>query len=253
MAQHRQETTARRSLLAPLFHLYWFLGVDVGLHLVVQLLSKVARARWITRCFYRSVAPLTIPRRWKVVDKSQRMLTMEHELFRHIEIEVFVERSELLESLQFVRQLLEYSDGAEAAISQETWERLKQHDLASAVSELLGCYTHHYPICIRKVLPDEAIISMTSGRNEPSYAVSVISYHRPQQRDGYIAFAKVLAQTTARLFNARPHWGKVCPIDSQLAAELYPRLPEFRRICKEFDPEGVFRNEWLEEVIFRNP
>ena len=250
LAQHRRETQERKSLLAPIYRVYWFGGIDCGLHLLLVALTRILRSRRLIRLFYRHVVPWTVLRRWTVVDKSQNLLTMKHELFKHIEIEIFVRQSLLLEVLQFIRQLLEYCDGKSTAIDEATWSRMEQHGVAEPVRAILGGYTHHYPICVRKVLPDATLISMASGGDEPYYALSFISYHRCLEREGFFAFADVLARTTMRLFHARPHWGKVCPISSQLAVHLYPRLAEFRRICETTDADGVFRNQWLQDLIF---
>jgi xylitol oxidase len=47
-----------------------------------------------------------------------------------------------------------------------------------------------------------------------------------------------------------PIGGKVCPLTAGEASRLYDRLPEFREICDEYDPAGVFRNEWVNRVLF---
>ncbi len=252
LVQHRREVDRSRSVLASLYRAYWFLVVDLSLHLNLQLIVKIVRSRWLVHTFYRWIVWLTVLRRWKVVDKSQDMLTMEHELFRHIEIEVFVKRSKLKGALDFTRSLIEFCDGDPDAFDEPTEELLSRHGLMESVQPLLGKYTHHYAITVRKVLPDATLISMASSDDEPYYAISFISYHRPRERDGFFQFANVLAETTSRLFEARPHWGKVCPIDSQLVQKLYPHLPEFRRICEAMDPDGVFRNEWVDSLIFDN-
>lgn len=250
LVQHRREVEGRRSILAPIYRVYWFLGIDLGLHLVLTTLTRIVRSRKLIRLFYRHVVPWTIPRGWRVVDKSQAILTMQHELFRHIEIEMFVRRSQLAEALAFVRELLQFCAGDAAAIKDATKRRLEEHGPSNAVDAMLGGYTHHYPICIRKVLPDATLISMASGEDEPYYALSFISYDRPHERAAFFKFAEALTQTTARLFGARPHWGKVCHVDSKLAEQLYPRLAEYRRVCDLIDSRGVFRNQWLEDVIF---
>ena len=41
LAQHRREVKSRRSLLAPIYRVYWFLGVDLGLHLVLLMLTRI--------------------------------------------------------------------------------------------------------------------------------------------------------------------------------------------------------------------
>jgi alditol oxidase len=46
-------------------------------------------------------------------------------------------------------------------------------------------------------------------------------------------------------FAPRPHWGKVFT----MRPTNYPKLPEFLRLCHEFDPGGKFWNEFLEQVL----
>ena len=117
----------------------------------------------------------------------------------------------------------------------------------NSVEKLRGQYLHHYPICIRKVLPDDTLISMASGQ-EPWYALSFVSYVRPERRGGFISFANVLARTAAQLFGARPHWGKFCPLESNDLQALYPHLERFAAIRRTFDPAQLFGNSWLDAM-----
>jgi len=48
-------------------------------------------------------------------------------------------------------------------------------------------------------------------------------------------------------FDARPHWGKLF---NTLRRDLYPKLPDFVALAEEFDPEGKFRNAFLEKHVF---
>lgn len=251
-AQHRREAPTSRSLRAGLYRAYFFCTFDLAFHLVLLMLTRLFRSRSLVRFFYRVIMPLTVIRGWRVIDRSSDQLTMEHELFRHIEIEVFVTKSKLRESLSFVEDLLRLAGGQEDAISPASRERLESHGLVETVEPLKGTYTHHYPICVRRVLPDDTLISMASGGEESHYAISFISYALPDERESYFAFAEVLCHTMAALFDARPHWGKVCPLKSTEAERLYPRLKEFRSICQATDPEGVFRNDWVEQLLFQN-
>ena len=45
--------------------------------------------------------------------------------------------------------------------------QLHAHIPECHLDELRGMYTHHYPICIRRVLPDDTLISMTAMVAEP--------------------------------------------------------------------------------------
>ncbi|WP_442485072.1 D-arabinono-1,4-lactone oxidase [Aeoliella sp. SH292] len=248
LAQHRRETPAPRSRLAWLYRWYWFVCMDVGLHLVILSLVRVLRSPRLARWFFRNVAITTAIRNWRVVDKSQSMLTMEHELFRHIEIEMFVPSDRLGEMLDFTQSLLLHAAGVQEI--EARWQQpIAELGLADALQSIHGVYGHHYPICIRKVLADDTAISMSSG-DDTYYAVSFISYEAPERREGFFQFAAVLAHATGELVAARPHWGKVCPIDSAEVVRLYPNLAEFRAACEQFDPLGAFRNPWLAKVLF---
>ena len=253
--QHRREVTTTRSWLASLYRLYFFLTFDLGLHLVILALVQLIRTRWGVRFFYRWIMPWTVVRGWKVVDNSYNMLVMKHELFRHIEIEIFVKRSRLAEAIPFVEELLRHFDSDPAALSRTTREHLQSLGMLEGLQPCAGTYTHHYPICVRRVLPDDTLISMSSGNtsaavSEDYYAISIVSCAQPTDRGGFFQFADHLARTSAALFQARAHWGKYCPTESETADGLYPRLDEFRRVCMEFDPDGRFQNDWIARLFF---
>ena len=178
------------------------------------------------------------------------MLIMEHELFRHSEIEIFVKRSQLTTTIPFVIELLRHFGGDTHALSLPTQERLQTLGMLDSLERCFGIYTHHYPICVRRVLPDDTLISMASSDDEDYYAISIISYARPNERQGFIRFAEHLARTTAEIFQARPHWGKYCPIDAETVSNLYPNLAEFRVLCSRADPSGRFRNQWVSRLLF---
>ena len=51
-------------------------------------------------------------------------------------------------------------------------------------------------------------------------------------------------------FGARPHWGKLFTTPPAHFAALYPRLANFRALARHYDPEGKFRNEFVERNLF---
>ena len=51
-------------------------------------------------------------------------------------------------------------------------------------------------------------------------------------------------------FNPRPHWGKLFTMSPAVLSSRYTRLPEFVQLCKRYDPQGKFRNEFLNTNIF---
>ena len=111
-------------------------------------------------------------------------------------------------------------------------------------------YIHHYPVCVRRVLPDASLLSMTGGGQEDYYAISFISYLEPSQREPFIDLARFLAGSMFTLFHARCHWGKYCPSSCDEISELYPELETFKTIARQFDPQGQFSNTWLERLLF---
>ena len=258
LGQHRSETDRPRSRTAGLYGAYWHWGIDWGLHLIVFLLVRILRFNAAIRGFFRFVLPLIVVRNWHVTDDSHALLTMEHELFRHIEIELFVTRPQLKAALEHAQQAICVFGGQQTA-----------GELKKAIPEQHhGSYCHHYPICVRRVLADDTLISMssplTSGNSPPNteagadegthddwYAISFISYERPDRRAGFLAFAEFLASSMRTRFGARCHWGKHNPLDRNANEQLYPHLKTFRQVVQKFDPHSRFSNDWLRRVLLK--
>jgi alditol oxidase len=51
-------------------------------------------------------------------------------------------------------------------------------------------------------------------------------------------------------FDARPHWGKLFTMRPSTLHARYEKLPEFIELCNRYDPQGKFRNEFLNRNIF---
>jgi FAD/FMN-containing dehydrogenase len=238
----------RKAWAAGLYRMYWFLGIDIGLHLIIRLLVSVLRSPRITRLFFRHILAKTILKNRTVVDHDSKILVMEHELFRHLEIEIFVPAGQLRPAASFVRAILEVFDGASAVPSGEAVAALQSVGMYEELLEKRGTFTHHYPIAFRRVLPDDTLISMASGTEEPYYAISFITYARPYDR--FTELASFLARSMIRLFHARLHWGKYFPLANADIESAYPHLAQFRELCCQVDPRGVFRNDFAERVLF---
>ena len=217
----------RRTGGAAMYRVYWLTVIDVLLHLCVKFSASLMRSRRLVHLLYRRLLPLFLFPRWRVTDRSDRQLTMRHDLFRHLEMEVFVAREHLAAAVEFVVDVLRRAD-----------ER--------------GSYVHHYPICIRRVLPDDTLISMASchGVDEQDwYAISLITLTEP--REPFQRVAAFLAEGLSSLFCARLHWGKwLLPGGAELERG-YPGMGEFVATCGEFDQRGVFRNRFLRRTMFR--
>jgi xylitol oxidase len=53
-------------------------------------------------------------------------------------------------------------------------------------------------------------------------------------------------------FNARPHWAKLFTISHPRLYSLYEKMPDFQNLLQRYDPQGKFRNDFLEKYIFGN-
>ena len=258
LAQHRRETSAKRSWFARLYRVYWFALIDIALHLLLLLASRIVKSATFVQLLYRYLIPSLVIRRWRVVDDSSDMLVMEHELFRHIETELFVPRRHLEAALSCVREVLRVAGGTTENLSSELNRDLQLLNLTGRTETLRGVYCHHYPICVRRIKNDATLISMASPETDASdigdpssdwYSISLVSYEAPSSRMGYIMTTQHLSEIMARLFHARPHWGKLCLLPPDRQAALYRRFEEFRMICRQQDPNGVFSNTWTSRLL----
>ncbi len=50
-------------------------------------------------------------------------------------------------------------------------------------------------------------------------------------------------------FEPRPHWGKLFRLDAAELAPRFPRLPDFLRLARMYDPDGKFWNPFLDRVF----
>ena len=50
-------------------------------------------------------------------------------------------------------------------------------------------------------------------------------------------------------FDARPHWGKLFADENRDLARLYPHWDDFRALVARTDPDGVFRNDFLDRHV----
>lgn len=51
-------------------------------------------------------------------------------------------------------------------------------------------------------------------------------------------------------FDAKPHWAKLFTMAPSRLQSLYPKLPDFKSMVASHDPNGKFRNEFLETNLY---
>jgi xylitol oxidase len=97
---------------------------------------------------------------------------------------------------------------------------------------------------IRTIAADELWLS-------PFYRQVTVGIHFTWKRqiDAVDAITKELEAALIPL-GAKPHWGKVIHADAAALAPLYPCMADFRSCALRCDPEGKFRNAFLEKHVF---
>jgi xylitol oxidase len=114
-----------------------------------------------------------------------------------------------------------------------------------AVEKLRAHITPHLFITeLRTIAADKLWMSMAYER--PSMAVHFT--WKPEWPE----VRQVLPRIEAALepFEPRPHWGKLFSLAPEKLRSHYPRLGEFKELVKRFDPDGKFRNEFVEKNLY---
>jgi hypothetical protein len=246
----RSPQTFSEKLKTLFFRAYNLIGQDIAFHLLVNATRMMGAT--VTKAFHRS-SPALLFKDLERIDASHHVLTLKHHLFRHEEMELFVRQPDFEQAMEFLRHAIEVFDGSDQMMPAQFAERLRDTDLAAELTRLRGTYTHHYPVFCRRVLPDETLVSMGSSTDTPHISVSIFTYCRPHRRKAYYALCGFLARAFLHLFKARPHWGKHFPLSYADVAPLYPRLDEFRALCRTHDPNGILRNGYTARVLALPP
>ena len=229
-----------------LYRKYWNWGLCFFFIAILKLKMILPFTNTLFRLFYRHLAPWLLITDWKVIDRSDKLMIIHHETFRHLEIELFVRKDDIIAAFELVVEILKVADDSTYQPSQEVAGILDTNGLLKGLENIKGTFTHHCPICLRSVLADDTLISMTAGQ-EDWYSISLITYAEP--RDPFFQLATFLAVALHKSFGARTHWGKWFPYDAAAVEEQYEKLDLFRDACQRFDPEGVFRNRFSEKLF----
>lgn len=97
---------------------------------------------------------------------------------------------------------------------------------------------------IRSVAADQLWLSPACGQD-------IVGIHFNWQKD-WPAVQQFLPTLEATLapFQPRPHWGKLFTLAPTQVQARYPRLADFQALACEYDPQGKFRNAFLDAYIF---
>lgn len=114
-----------------------------------------------------------------------------------------------------------------------------------AVSRLRQKIAPHLFVCeVRMIAADDLWMS-------PFYQKDGAAIHFTWKRD-WENVRLVLPEIEAALepFGALPHWGKVFTMAPERVMAGYPRLNDFRALLRSYDPQGKFRNAFLDTYVF---
>ena len=97
---------------------------------------------------------------------------------------------------------------------------------------------------IRTVLRDELWMSTAYDRDCASL------HFTWTDNDDDVAAAIPIVETALNPFAPRPHWGKMHTRSPKEIAAQFPRIGDFRELCRRHDPDGKFRNPYLDRYVF---
>ena len=85
----------------------------------------------------------------------------------------------------------------------------------------------------------------------PCYEQDCVAFHFTWQPK-WTAVRRLLPLLEQKLapFQARPHWGKLFTMPATKVQSFYRKLPAFRQLLAEYDPQGKFRNTFVETAVF---
>ena len=100
----------------------------------------------------------------------------------------------------------------------------------------------HFPIENRVVAQDDAYLSPAYGRDSAYIACHV--YNKKDYRPFFKAMEDIL-----KAYDGRPHWGKMHSLKAPDLAERYPKFQAFQEQRNAQDPQGIFLNDYLQQIL----
>jgi FAD-linked oxidoreductase len=99
-----------------------------------------------------------------------------------------------------------------------------------------------FPVEVRVAPADDIPLSTASGRDSAYIAVHTF---RGTRYDRYFTAVEALMGSVG----GRPHWGKLHELTAADLSARYPRFGDFQALRRSLDPEGLFRNAYLDRVL----
>jgi xylitol oxidase len=148
------------------------------------------------------------------------------------------------ERLPHFRMNFTPSSGAELQ-SEYFVPRDKGYEAILAVEQLRDQITPHLLISeLRTIDADDLWMS-------PCYKQPSMTIHFTWKPE-WPAVKNLLPMIEEKLapFNAKPHWAKLFTMSPSRLKSLYGKMPDYRALLKDYDPDGKFRNDFLNAHIY---
>jgi xylitol oxidase len=97
---------------------------------------------------------------------------------------------------------------------------------------------------VRAIAADDLFMS-------PFYKKTCVAFHFTwKQEIPEVMQLLPLIEEALAPFSPRPHWGKLFTLKSSVLQSRIEKLPEFKALMAKHDPDGKFRNEFIEMNLF---
>nr|WP_286670451.1 D-arabinono-1,4-lactone oxidase [Fodinibius salsisoli] len=85
----------------------------------------------------------------------------------------------------------------------------------------------------------------------PCYKRPSVAFHFTwKQKPKAVKKILPVIEETLAPYEVRPHWGKVFTMNALTIASRYPKIAHFKELLMQYDPNGKFRNSYLQKYIF---
>lgn len=130
---------------------------------------------------------------------------------------------------------------------QEMEYNIPAEHFSTVLNEIRQCieqyqFQVHFPIECRFVKADDIWLSPACQRESAYIAVHM---YRGMPYQFYFRHIEDIFKR----YQGRPHWGKMHTRTAKELAQLYPHWNDFRRVRAELDPQGLFLNNYLRELL----
>ena len=87
----------------------------------------------------------------------------------------------------------------------------------------------------------------------PAHERDSVTFHFTWKQDpeGVLPVVGAIEERLEPL-GARPHWGKITTLPPERIVDSYPRAGDFARLLERFDPDGKFRNPFVDALFPRD-